>query len=105
MAGLDTRVSAVFFTLLDRTAIGRATTNTAEPRTVATKQAGRMTTASVATVRGPLFSDAELEAMLPKMTASTQTVVTSLAFICVTFSDKAGLVEHILGFGSAAGAA
>jgi len=102
LAGLAIRVSAVFFTLLDRTAIGRATTNTAEPSTVATKQAGRITTASVATVRGPLCSDAELDAMLPRMTASTQMVVTSLVFICLTFSDKASLVEHILGLGSAA---
>jgi hypothetical protein len=40
--------------------------------------------------------------MLPRVIARTQTVVTSLAFICFTFSDKAGLVEHILGLGSAA---
>jgi hypothetical protein len=49
--------------------------------------------ASPATAKGPLFSAAELEATLPKPTANTQIIVTSLAFISLSFSDKAGLVE------------
>ena len=40
------------------------------------------------------------EATLPKQIASTQIVVTSLAFISGTFSDKAHPVEHILVGGS-----
>src|ERR1039458_10522921 len=81
-------------------ATGRATTKTAEPSAVATRQAGRMTTASTVTVSGPLFSDARAVATLPKQIASTQIVVTSLAFISRTFSDTAHPVEHILVSGS-----
>src|ERR1039457_6553669 len=46
-AGVITRVSAVFRMLLDAAANGKATTNTAAPRRVATKQPGRTKATSV----------------------------------------------------------
>src|SRR5208282_81507 len=99
LAGLTTSVLAAFFTLLDSAAAGKLTTKIAEPITVATRQAGRTTTASTATVSGPLPS-AELETAPPRPTASTHTIVMTLAFIPFTFSESARLVEHILDCGA-----
>src|ERR1035438_10038832 len=96
LAGLTTSALAVFLTLLDNNAAGRATTNAAEPTTVATRQAGRTTRASATTSRGLLSSDAELEATLPRPTANTQIVVKTLALIPSTFSEPAPFVEYNL---------
>jgi hypothetical protein len=57
LAGSTTSVSAVVFTLPDITATGKATMNTAEQITVATKQPGR-TTAMSHTIAPGSVSDA-----------------------------------------------
>jgi len=96
LAGLTTRAWAVFLTLLDAAAQGRARTNTAEPTTVATRQTGRTTRASAAASTGSVASSAELETTPPRPTASTQIAVNTLALIALTFGDRRGVVEHIL---------
>src|SRR5512135_407147 len=86
-AGLATSVLAVFLTLWENNAAGKASTNTAEPTAVATRQAGRTTRTSAVTSKGLVSSVAKLEAVLPKPTANTQIVVKSLALISPTFSE------------------
>src|SRR2546426_442111 len=96
LAGLTTNVLAVFLTLLERAATGRLRTKTAEPITVAAKQAGRTTTVSAITVNGPLWSYARPGVAAPRLSASTQTEVNSLVFISITIPHGRPSVEQIL---------
>src|SRR5438067_10403460 len=86
-AGPTTSASAVWRTLWEVAATGKATTKNTLPMAVARKQSGRTMMASVTTMTGSLVV-AKAEVLLAIPMSSAQTVVISLVFICVLIAQN-----------------